>query len=334
MIARDAEQAQALARAREEQSLQTQKLHELNRQCEDHRLVAIDLAGRLDAAQRELIEVTASLAEARLQVNSAKRKKAAAAQVSLLSEHSEEVDLCDPIDVYPPLTEKDSRSVLTAMRQCHQAYMKSPSDLSLINELYCHVHSFSERARTSGMLALHRLGSAFASLTHHLYEIPDSLNASTINTMQQTIELLMTLSRDRNLMRLMDPTKAQVYAVDDDVEGCEVISIGLEMVLIKPICSSEPFAALAELSNGVYDLIFLDVDLPGMNGFELCSQIRKLDSYSKTPIVFLTGLATPDYKARAIQHGGNDFIAKPFNLHELGVKALTHLLRSQLEAAN
>jgi PleD family two-component response regulator len=184
------------------------------------------------------------------------------------------------------------------------------------------------------MLALHRLGSAFASLTHHLYAIPESLNASTMNTMQQTIELLMTLSRDRNLMRLMDPTKAQVYAVDDDSEGCEIISLGLEMVMLKPVYSAEPFAALADLSNGAYDLIFLDVDLPGMDGFELCSQIRKLDTYGRTPIIFLTGLDTPDYKARSIEHGGSDFIGKPFNLHELGVKALTHLLRSQIEAAN
>ncbi|MDB6174602.1 MAG: Response regulator receiver protein [Chthoniobacteraceae bacterium] len=329
---RDAELVQSLARAREEQSAQNQKLHELNRQCEDHRLVAIELAGRLDAAQRELIEVTANLAEARLQVKSAKRKRAAPV-ASSLPERSDEPDVSNPIDVYPPLTEKDSRSVLVAMRQCHQAFTKSPSDLSLINELYCHAHSFSERARTSGMLALHRLGSAFASLTHHLYEIPESLNVSTMNTMQQTIELLMTLARDRNLMRLMDPTKAQVYAVDDDVDGCEIISLGLEMVMLKPVYSAEPFAALADLSNGAYDLIFLDVDLPGMDGFELCSEIRKLDTYGKTPIVFLTGLDTPDYKARATEHGGTDFIAKPFNLHELGVKALTHLLKSQLEAA-
>ncbi|MES2572903.1 MAG: response regulator, partial [Verrucomicrobiota bacterium] len=334
LMARSAEFEQALAEAREEQQMQTDKLRDMSRQCEDHRMVAIDLAGRLDAAQRELIELTASLAEARLQVKSNKRNKTAVSSTPLLERVMEAgEEAADSIEVYPPLTEKESRSVLAAMRQCHQAFAKCPSDMSLVNELYCHVHSFAERARTSGMVALHRLGTAFASLTHHLYEIPESLTPSTMNTMQQTIEFLTTLARDRNLIRLMDPTKAQVYAVEDDAESRDIMSLGMEMVMLKPFYTAEPYEALADLTNSRFDLIFLDVDLPGMDGFELCSHIRQLPSYDKTPIIFLTGLNTPDYKAQAIEHGGNDFIGKPFNLHELGVKSLMHLLRAQIESA-
>ena len=88
--------------------------------------------------------------------------------------------------------------------------------------------------------------------------------------------------------------------------------------------------ALAELSANKYDLIFLDVALPHMDGFELCQHIRGLQSHGRTPIVFLTGLTTMENRVQSSLSGGNDFVGKPFNLHELGVKAISLVLRSSL----
>jgi DNA-binding response OmpR family regulator len=70
-----------------------------------------------------------------------------------------------------------------------------------------------------------------------------------------------------------------------------------------------------------------------MTGFELCSRLRTLPSYAKTPVVFVTGLNDLESRANSTMSGGNDFIAKPFLFIELTVKALIHVLRSRLAQA-
>jgi DNA-binding response OmpR family regulator len=106
--------------------------------------------------------------------------------------------------------------------------------------------------------------------------------------------------------------------------------LGLEVVGLRAQTSQDPASALNELAGGRYDLIFLDVNMPGMDGFDLCQKIRQLAIHAKTPIVFLTGMATVENRVQSSISGANDFIAKPFNLHELSVKTLTLLLKSSM----
>jgi len=72
--------------------------------------------------------------------------------------------------------------------------------------------------------------------------------------------------------------------------------------------------------------------MPNMSGFELCTKIRTLPQYAKTPVVFVTGLNDLESRANSTMSGGNDFIAKPFLFIELTVKALMHVLRSRILA--
>jgi DNA-binding response OmpR family regulator len=71
--------------------------------------------------------------------------------------------------------------------------------------------------------------------------------------------------------------------------------------------------------------------MPGMNGFELCTRLRALPTYKKTPVVFVTSLNDFESRANSTMSGGNDFIAKPFLFMELAVKSLLYVLRAQLE---
>ncbi|KAB2648154.1 MAG: response regulator [Verrucomicrobia bacterium] len=216
------------------------------------------------------------------------------------------------------------------MRQCFQSFTKTPGDLSLLNELHCHVHGFAEHARGSGYAALHRVCSTFSDLTRGLYEVPGQINSSTLRTIQQTIEFLGTLLRNRSFEVARDPARARVLAVDDNAENRESIQMVLESAGLRTSGAPDPAAALAELASQSYDLIVLDVRMPGMDGFELCHQIRELPQHSATPIIFLTGLATPEHREQSILSGGSDFIGKPFNLHELTLKTMTLILKHQL----
>ena len=67
-----------------------------------------------------------------------------------------------------------------------------------------------------------------------------------------------------------------------------------------------------------------------MNGFELCTKLRTLPGYKRTPVIFVTSLNDFDSRANSTMSGGNDFIGKPFLFIELAVKALVHVLRGKL----
>lgn len=87
------------------------------------------------------------------------------------------------------------------------------------------------------------------------------------------------------------------------------------------------------LAANRFDLIFLDVDMPGMNGFELCAKLRQLPAHKHTPVVFVTVLADFESHAKSTMSGGTDFIAKPFLFMEVAVKALVYVLRGRLPPA-
>ncbi len=326
-----------------------EQLAEMNARFEKQRVETIDLAAQLQSAQREIRELSANLAEARLQAKFALAASRAAKDGRTKSDFANllnpETSAAEPaliaelpptpltISIDGPITEKEVKSALGAMRHCFQSFTRTPNDLSLLNELHCHVQGFAERARVSGLVALHRLCTSFADLTHGLYEIPEQVNPSTLRTVHQTIEFLASLMKEKNLAQVKDPAKALIYAVDDDLGNCESIALAMEESGMRTTYAQDPAMSLAELASSRYDLIFLDVNLPGMDGFELCKQIRTLAIHTATPVVFLTGLATLENRVQSSLSGGNDFIAKPFNLHELSVKAITLLLKAQLQIA-
>jgi DNA-binding response OmpR family regulator len=103
----------------------------------------------------------------------------------------------------------------------------------------------------------------------------------------------------------------------------------LDRAKLKSVGVDDPAVALKLLSETSYDLVFLDVDMPGMTGHELCTRLRALPQHKKTPVVFVTGLNDFQNRANSTMSGGNDFIAKPFPFLELAVKSLVYVLRGK-----
>ena len=77
-----------------------------------------------------------------------------------------------------------------------------------------------------------------------------------------------------------------------------------------------------------FDLIFLDVEMPGLTGLELCVKIRAMEPNRSTPIVFVTSHSDFGSRAQSALSGGNDFIAKPFLLVEVALKRSRGCLRT------
>jgi DNA-binding response OmpR family regulator len=72
--------------------------------------------------------------------------------------------------------------------------------------------------------------------------------------------------------------------------------------------------ALDRLRSAKYDLVLLDIDMPGMTGFETCRAIRAV---SEIPIFMLTGRSSEKYRVEAFDAGADDYITKPFSTPEL-----------------
>jgi DNA-binding response OmpR family regulator len=107
----------------------------------------------------------------------------------------------------------------------------------------------------------------------------------------------------------------------------------LDKAHLKSESLEDPVVAAKLLEEKHFDLIILDVDMPVMSGFDLCSKARSLPINQNTPVLFVTNLSDFDSRARSSLSGGSDLIAKPFMFIELTVKALTYVLKGRLSQA-
>ena len=102
----------------------------------------------------------------------------------------------------------------------------------------------------------------------------------------------------------------RILAVDDMPESLAFISNVLKNHF-KVFRVTNSKTALKIVTTQQMSLIILDVEMPGMNGFDLAKTIRKMPEYEKTPIIFLSGNTTREYVMKAKEVGGNDYIIKP-----------------------
>lgn len=81
--------------------------------------------------------------------------------------------------------------------------------------------------------------------------------------------------------------------------------------------------------SGKFDLILLDLMLPGMNGFEICDEIRKVDR--SQPIIMLTAKTSDEDIVKGLALGADDYVAKPFSIEQLVLRVKAVLRRSQVQ---
>jgi DNA-binding response OmpR family regulator len=223
---------------------------------------------------------------------------------------------------------------LAELRSMLQAFIKSEGDsvrLPRLFALYRQVHSLTSNAAVSGLPSVAKMASALEALLKELYEKPKTINASTLRTVAHTIDFLALLAQQASTTDTIRFSVPNIMVVDDEAISRRAVIYALEKAHLKCVSVEDPNVALTMLSENQFDLIFLDVDMPGMNGFDLCTKLRALPAHARTPVVFVTGLTDFESRARSTLSGGSDLIAKPFLFMELAVKALTHVLKGQCE---
>jgi CheY-like chemotaxis protein len=120
--------------------------------------------------------------------------------------------------------------------------------------------------------------------------------------------------------------KKKILLAEDNAATVDVMQKELEFLGYESMVAKDGKEAVEMAASCLPDLIIMDISLPKMDGLEATSLIRKNPKTESIPILAATAKALPGDKAKCLQAGCNDYIAKPFTHHELGA-AIKKLLK-------
>ena len=123
-------------------------------------------------------------------------------------------------------------------------------------------------------------------------------------------------------------TGVNILIVEDELKIADSLKQGLSENGFYTQVAYDGLIGLKLFGHGIFSLVIVDINLPGMNGYELCKAIRNIDP--KVPIMMLTAMSAVEDKIEGFDVGADDYIIKPFDFRELlvRVRALLKMIHS------
>jgi two-component system KDP operon response regulator KdpE len=122
--------------------------------------------------------------------------------------------------------------------------------------------------------------------------------------------------------------KTRVLIVDDEPETLKYVGANLRARGYEVVTAADGTEALKRAEEDVFDLVLLDITMPGPDGFAVCQALRRT---STMPIIMLSARGQEKDKVKALDLGADDYITKPFGIEELLARVRSALRRSQQE---
>jgi len=133
-------------------------------------------------------------------------------------------------------------------------------------------------------------------------------------------------------------SKGKIMIVDDTVVNLELLQNLLQRRGYSIMAFPQGKLALKAALKSPPDMLLLDINMPEMDGFEVCSHFKSEPSLAKIPVLFISALEASQDKVRAFAAGGVDYVTKPFQIEELNARVDTHLkivrMQRELERYN
>lgn len=123
----------------------------------------------------------------------------------------------------------------------------------------------------------------------------------------------------------------EILVVDDIPANVQIISLMLKTKGYKVISALGGKQALQAVRDIPPDLILLDINMPEMDGYEVCKQLKADEALKDIPVIFITGLTETEDMVKAFSMGAVDYIAKPFQVEEVCARVKTHLRLRRLQ---
>ena len=217
---------------------------------------------------------------------------------------------------------------ISPMRTALQSIARNQGDNSeAFRIIKGHAETITAAAAELALSRISHLTSALAGMAQQLTERPQNSNASTSRSFAGALDSLDQLAKAGITAENLAAPLALV--VEDERVSQAIVRKALDRSQIRSIVIDSGEAALQLLEMNPFDVIFLDVTLPGINGYQVCTALRKLAGHQTTPVIFITALKEFEARAQSILSGANDLIAKPASVTELAVKALTHVIKAK-----
>ncbi len=199
-----------------------------------------------------------------------------------------------------------------------------------LQEFFRQAHHLAGTAALARCQHVAMLAGALEALLFELGEKPQFITPSTARTVAIAVDFLGTLIDFARNGQRGEAVGGQVLAVDDDPLANRIALAALNRARLNARAVENPLTALELIQQQRFDLILLDIEMPHLNGFELCQKIREVPGYEHTPVIYVTSHADFDNRARSVGLGGQDLIAKPIFPIELATKAVLHLIRGRM----
>ncbi|QUH26080.1 response regulator [Serpentinicella alkaliphila] len=122
--------------------------------------------------------------------------------------------------------------------------------------------------------------------------------------------------------------KKKILIVDDEEHILELIKFNLEKNGFEVLSSDNGEDCIQILEGNSVDLLVLDLMLPGMDGIDVCKEIRKIDKFNNLPIIMLTAKGEETDRILGLELGADDYITKPFSVRELVARIKAVLRRT------
>src|SRR5580704_4718845 len=135
--------------------------------------------------------------------------------------------------------------------------------------------------------------------------------------------MMPVVASARSAIMIVDDNPANLKLLEDMLarKGHEVRSFPLGRL------------ALAAAMKNPPDLILLDLNMPEMNGYEVCERLKSCEELSEVPVILLSALNETQDKVTAFRSGAADYISKPFQFEEVQARVETHLKLYSLQRA-
>jgi signal transduction histidine kinase len=135
-----------------------------------------------------------------------------------------------------------------------------------------------------------------------------------------------------------EPVRGDILVVEDTPASLQLLSRLLTDAGYRVREAPNGELALWSAQAQAPELVLLDVRMPGIDGYEVCSRLKRMPGLDEVPVIFLSAHSDTDDKLRGFQVGGVDFISKPFQFEEVNARVQSHLkirrLQQQLAAHN
>lgn len=218
-----------------------------------------------------------------------------------------------------------------ALHDALHTLTRDADDQPAMRALCAESHRLSELLSLAGENGLAELATAMEARILGLRSIETQITRPTLVVFGQVLDFISTRLDNYVPGAVRAASGGRVLIVDDEATVCRLVAVALETTGLTVETADSPSACLKAAGAGPFDLVILDIGLPEMTGFDLCTRLRGIAGHERVPILFLTGLSSFQNRAKSVLTGGNDFIPKPFDPLELVLKVLLWIQLSRAE---